>query len=425
MTYNFDRRTALKLLTSSALAGYVAAPALSQGAAKASWIPDEERQAMVVTAMKKWRVPGVGMAIIEEGDLVWEGSFGVANLETQTPIQNDSLFQAASLTKPLFAYIILRMIDAGQIGLEDRLIDYYRPDDLSDSEWNAEITVRHVLTHQTGLPNWRPADDETALIDPAFKPGTGYSYSGEAFSWLQEACEVMTGLGLNDLADQYLFTPAGLTDMAMLWTADRDEREVYGHIIGEDGEAELASLQFAREQGWRLDEVAERWGRPMRHWDVSDIRSANALTREHTHPRLLNRPLWRSNRPGSMGLNSASSLRTTPGDYARFLTLLMPGNQNEAAGISDELKQMMLSIQTDVSENGPNRPVGLSWSLEKVEGGMAYDHWGFNAGQHISMGLGDTSNRRGIVIMTNGAQGNRFMDEVGPVLTGTNYRSFF
>ncbi|MEM9669570.1 MAG: serine hydrolase domain-containing protein [Pseudomonadota bacterium] len=425
MTAYLSRRSLLQLSGASLLTGCAIAPASPVSSTEPSWIPDEQKQDVVRAAMEKYRVPGVGMAVVEDGALAWEGAFGVTNIETGAPVENTTLFQAASLSKPLFTYVVLRMVDDGRIGLEDRLVDYYRPEDLAGGDWADSITVRHVLTHQTGLSNWRSPEDQSAKLDPAFEPGTAYSYSGEAFFWLQQVCETITGLGLHDLTDRYLFTPANLTDMAMLWAADRDDREIYGHILGDDGEAELADLQFAREHGWRLNEVAEQWGRPMRQWRFSDLKAAHAIMRPHTHQRLTDWPLWRRNRPSSAIICSASSLRTTPGDYARFLTLMMPGNDRQDVRISKDLRQMALETQTEPSEKGSSRPVGLGWSLEHVEGGTAYDHWGFNARQHVSMALGDTSNRRGIVIMTNGPQGNRLLDEIGPVLTGTDYRSFF
>ena len=429
MTYDFTRRAALQLAGGMLLAGAAPGAAMASTmistANGPSWIPDARREDMVRAAMKKHRVPGAAIAIVEDGALAWQGAYGVLNIETRQPVSDATLFQAASLTKPFFAYAVLRLIDDNRIALDDRLADIYRPDDLTDTEWNDAITVRHVLTHQTGLPNWRPADDETAMLQAAFAPGTAYSYSGEAFHWLQQVCETKTGLGLHDLLDRYLLAPAGLTDMAMLWLPDRDDREVYGHVVGEDGEAALSDLQFAREQGWRLQEVAERWGRPMTGWRSQDLRAAHAVMRKHTHPRLADRPLWRANRPGSAVIDSASSLRTTAGDYARFLTLVMQENAQRSFGISEDLRRMMLTTQTEVSDAGPNRPGSLGWSLERVDGGVAYDHWGFNEGQYISMALGDTANRKGIVIMTSGSQGNRFMDEIGPILTGIDYKSFF
>ncbi|MEL7453758.1 MAG: serine hydrolase domain-containing protein [Pseudomonadota bacterium] len=417
-----NRRSTLKLgggLLITACSGGADAPSAVD---TVSWIPDEARTSRIRAAMEKYRVPGVSIAVVEDGEFVWQGNYGVANIETGTPIDDKTLFQAASLTKPLFAYVVLRLVDAGQIDFDERLVDTFRPHDLADTAWNETITVRHVLTHQTGLPNWRSPNDEGALLEAAYEPGTGYSYSGEAFHWLQQVCETKTGLGLHALTDAYLFTPAGLTDMSMLWLADRADREVYGHIVGADGEAEVADLQFAHEQGARLDEVSKRWDRPMRIWAFEDIMAAHADMRPHTHPDLAGRPLWRKNRPGSSLLSSASSLRTTPADYARFIALVL--RNTGPAAISEGLKTDMLSTHTDIAEGGPNRPVGLSWSLERVDGGVAFDHWGFNAGQHISSGLGDTARRKGLVIMTNGAQGNKFMDEIGPVITGIPYRSY-
>ncbi|WP_299329411.1 serine hydrolase [Parasphingopyxis sp.] len=423
MQFELNRRQALKWAGATMVA--TASPVPAFGQSRASWVPDAQTEELLTAAMREHRVPGVGLAIIEDGALAWQKGYGVTNIETESPVTEATLFQAASLTKPLFVYVVMKLVDEGRIGFDDRLADFFRPADYVASDWNAAITVRHVLTHRTGLPNWRPAEDENAILQPAFAPGTAYSYSGEAFHWLQQVCETITGLGLHDLVAEYLFAPAGLSDMAMTWLPGRDAREVHGHVVSEDGEAALSDLQFAREQGWRLHEVAQRWDRPITRWTSADLRAAHAVMRPHTHPRLADRPLWRVNRPGSAVIDSASSLRTTAGDYAKFLTLMMPGRERRRLEISEELRRMMLTTQSEPSENGPNRPAGYGWALEPRDGGVAYDHWGFNAGQYISMGLGDTANRRGIVIMTNGSRGNRFMDHIGPIITGTDYRSFF
>ncbi|MEO0440938.1 MAG: serine hydrolase domain-containing protein, partial [Pseudomonadota bacterium] len=410
MVMQLNRRDTLALGGGLMIAACVKSTGTSLTEGTRSWIPDRQRESMIRGVMQKYKVPGVGIAVIEDGEFVWQGNYGVANIDTGKPIDDETLFQAASLTKPLFAFVVLRLIDAGKIGFEDQLADTHRPDGLVDSKWNNSITVRHVLTHQTGLPNWRRADFEAAVLEAAFEPGTAYSYSGEAFHWLQQVCEIKTGLGLHDLVDQFFFTPSGLTDMSMLWLSGRAGREVQGHIIDENGEAKRAELQFSDEHGVRLNEVAERWKRPMQTWRFEDFEKAHSEMRPHTESRIANYPLWRFNRPGTgVMINSASSLRTTPADYARFIATIL--RNTGPAAISNDLRQEMLSIQTDVSDAGPNRPVGLSWSLEPVDGGVAFDHWGFNQGQHISSGLGDTAQRKGLVIMTNGSQGNAFMDE--------------
>lgn len=418
------RRSALKLGAGSlAVASF---PAIVKAQYRGSWVPNEERLEAVRAAMREFALPGVGIAILEDGEVAWEGSFGLANIETGTPIKQDTLFQAASLTKPVFAYVVMRMVEEGAIGFDDRLTDYFRPSDLADNEWNSQITVRHVLTHKTGFPNWRkdgPGDADAQLIG-AFEPGTAYSYSGEAFCWLQQVCETITGLGLHALVSRYLFEPAGLTDMAMTWLPERDDREVYGHIVDDEGKAQLAEFQVARRRGRLMEQVAERWGRPIEDWRVADMLAANAVMDRSTDERYANQPLWRLNRPGVWAISSPASLRTTPRDYARFIALSLGGASPGL--LSEKTRQAMLTIQTPAAPDagGPNRPVGIGWSLEPRPGGVAFDHWGFNQRRHISSGLGDTSNRRGLVMMTNGARGNAFMDKIGPVLTGIPYTSY-
>jgi len=419
-----SRRTAFKL----AAAGLATAafPAIVRAQSLGNWIPNEERLDAIKAAMTEFAVPGVGIAVLEDGEVAWEGSFGLANIDTGAPIKSNTLFQAASLTKPVFAYVVMRMVEEGAIGFDDRLADYFRPHDLADNEWNRMITVRHVLTHKTGFPNWRPdsPEDEGLLLEGKFEPGTAFSYSGEAFCWLQQVCETITGLGLNALVSRYLFEPAGLTDMAMTWLPERDDREVYGHIVDDEGKAQLADFQVARRRGRLMEQVAQKWQRPIEDWRVVDQLAANAVMDRSGDERYADQPLWRLNRPGVWAISSPASLRTTPRDYARFIALSLGGASPGL--LAEETRQAMLTIQTPAApgEGGPNRPVGIGWSLEPREGGVAFDHWGFNQRRHISSGLGDTSNRRGLVMMTNGARGNAFMDKIGPVITGIPYRSY-
>lgn len=424
MTNTPSRRTALKM--GAAGLATLSFPTIIKAQTMASWVPDEAKLDAVRAAMREFAVPGVGIAMLEDGEVAWEGSFGFANIETGARIKPDTLFQAASLTKPLFAYTVMRMVEDEVIGFDDRLADYFRPDDFVDTEWNRAITVRHVLTHRTGWPNWRADDpeDENVPLVGKFEPGSAYSYSGEAFCWLQQVCETITGVGLQALVSRYVFEPAGLTDMSMSWLPQRDDREVYGHIIGENGEAQLADFQVARRRGRLMQQVAETWGRPIEEWRFTDMLAANAVMDRSGDERYAEQPLWRLNRPGVWAISSPASLRTTPADYARFIALSLGGASKGL--LQEETRREMLTVQTPPAPDagGPNRPVGIGWSLEMRPGGVAFDHWGFNQRRHISSGLGDTSNRKGLVMMTNGPRGNAFMDKIGPVLTGIPYRSY-
>ena len=109
-------------------------------------------------------VQGVQVAVLGNGKTAWHASFGLANAETKAPVTDASVFEAASLSKPVFAYAVLKLVDAGKIDL-DTPISSYLPGryDVGDDARLAQITPRHVLSHRVGLPElevWqRSAED--------------------------------------------------------------------------------------------------------------------------------------------------------------------------------------------------------------------------------------------------------------------------
>lgn len=373
--------------------------------------------------MQRHSVPGLAVAVIEGADLAWQGHYGVTNFETGSPVTERTLFQAASLSKPVFAYVIMKLVEEGRLSLDSRLADYVRPSGQSGDRRMKAITVRQVLSHTTGLPNWRDEVVETTEFAPAFEPGTAYSYSGEAFYWLQQVVETIVGAGIGEIMSRYLFRHAGLEDMAMLWAPERDEREVCGHTVDEDGRPLLEVSQFRLEHMPRLYEVAERWGRRPSGWTHHDLRAAHGVVRPHTVPRYADMPLWRWNLPGNAAIDVASSVRTSVGDYARFMALMMTSRRSPRRWqISESLRQLMLTPQFDRA-NRPLLPPGLGWGLERREDGNLFHHWGKNGAAHISVALGDPMRRRGLVVMVNGSQGAPLVEEVVVAMTGVAYAS--
>ena len=119
----------------------------------------------------------MSIGLIRNGKTVWLYGFGVKDKETQAPVQTDTIFEAASLSKPVFTYGVLKLVDQGKLDL-DAPLSSYLPKPYVPDERVSKITARLVLSHRTGFPNWR-GDDGLPIY---FSPGERFSYSGEGSS---------------------------------------------------------------------------------------------------------------------------------------------------------------------------------------------------------------------------------------------------
>lgn len=168
-------------------------------------------ESRVPELMRAGDVPGLSIAVIRDGKLFWSGAFGVADPASGAPAQPDTIFQAASLSKPVFAYLVLRLADRGALSLDTPLVSYLPYARFADDR-AARITARTVLSHTTGLPNW--GGDKLKL---AFAPGEHFSYSGEGYFYLQKVVEKITGTPLAELARREVFVPLGMSRSSYVW----------------------------------------------------------------------------------------------------------------------------------------------------------------------------------------------------------------
>jgi len=164
--------------------------------------------------MRAGDVPGLSIAVIRDGWVFWGETLGVADPATGAPARTDTVFQAASLSKPVFAYLVLRLADRGVLGLDVPLVTYLPYERFADDR-ASRITARMVLSHTTGLPNW--GGEKLKL---AFAPGERFSYSGEGFFYLQKVVEKLTGAPLAELARREVFVPLGMSRTSYVWPGD-------------------------------------------------------------------------------------------------------------------------------------------------------------------------------------------------------------
>lgn len=144
-------------------------------------------------------VPALSMAIINGENVVFYQNYGFKNLEDSTSVDANTIFEAASISKPFFAYAVMILNRNGEIELDKPLHEYLPFNDLEYDPRNKEITARMVLSHTTGLPNWR-----SGILQFEANPGTRHIYSGEAFEYLGKVVEKITRKNLNEVLDSLL-----------------------------------------------------------------------------------------------------------------------------------------------------------------------------------------------------------------------------
>ncbi|HTF28580.1 MAG TPA: serine hydrolase [Flavitalea sp.] len=158
---------------------------------------------------KYYGIPGVSLALIKDGRLIYHKTYGVRNTMTEDKVDSNTLFEAASVTKPVFAFAVQRLAERGVIDLERPLYQYLSYPDIAYDERYKLMTGKHVLTHRTGFPNWRWMN-ENGKLDLKFTPGTDYNYSGEGFEYLKMVVEKITGKKVEQVLKEEVLDPVGL-----------------------------------------------------------------------------------------------------------------------------------------------------------------------------------------------------------------------
>lgn len=262
--------------------------------------------------IKKADVAGISAALIRDGKIVWVKSFGFSNAETKEPVTNWTIFEAASLSKVVFAYGVLKLVDEGKLDLDVPLNKYLGNNyEVGDDARINLITARHVLSHSAGFPNWRSGENTKLPIN--FTPGEKFSYSGEGFVYLSAVLEKITNQKLEDYMKTKVFEPLQMTNSSFLWQDRYEKNGAYRHD-------------------------------------------------------LLGNKLFRNQ---SKNYNAAASLRTTAEDYARFVNALL-----NRKGLKKKTLDEMFKPQIKVNEKSPQVFWGLGVGIEKTDEGESIWHWG-------------------------------------------------
>jgi CubicO group peptidase (beta-lactamase class C family) len=190
----------------------------------------QEADRFLLELMKSSHVSALSVAVIQDDRIAFERALGVVDTKSGKPAGPGTVFRAASLSKPVFSYLIMKLVDEGLLEIDQPLAGFIDPPFTSypayaslKGDARAEaLTPAILLSHSPGFPNWR-RPRWTGPLPILFEPGTEFSYSGEGYHLLQFLIEKRTGRDLNALAKEKVFDPLGMGRSAFLWEARFDD----------------------------------------------------------------------------------------------------------------------------------------------------------------------------------------------------------
>ncbi|CAA9219682.1 MAG: hypothetical protein AVDCRST_MAG56-682 [uncultured Cytophagales bacterium] len=175
-----------------------------------------------------YEIPGVSLALVKDGKVVYHKTYGVENSLTREKVEDNTLFEAASITKAVFAYVVNRLAERGVIDLDKPLYQYLPFEAMAHDDRYKLITARHVLSHRTGFPNWAYMNADGKL-DIKFTPGTQYGYSGEGFEYLKRVVVHITGKDILQVLKEEVTGPMKMYNVHFSKNDELAKVASYGH----------------------------------------------------------------------------------------------------------------------------------------------------------------------------------------------------
>jgi CubicO group peptidase (beta-lactamase class C family) len=178
--------------------------------------------------MRAQQIPGVSLAVIRNGEIVLAKGYGLANVEHQVPVKPETIFQSGSMGKQFTATAVMMLVEEGKLSLDDKLIKFF-PD--GPEAWR-NITVRHLLTHTSGMGDYPDdfdlrrdyTEDEMVqrikAIPLGFQPGEKWSYSNLAYVTLGVLIHKVSGKFYGDFLQERVFKPLGMSTARVISEAD-------------------------------------------------------------------------------------------------------------------------------------------------------------------------------------------------------------
>lgn len=314
--------------------------------------------------LKQYNVPSASVAYIADGGLAWTAVAGEQG--PGVPATDHTVYNIASLTKPIVAETILRMASQNKLQLDEPIYHYWVDPDIKGNPWNELLTPRLCLSHQTGFANWRRMTNGTLTFK--FQPGTQSGYSGEGYFYVARFAQNKAGQSFDGLAQDYVLGPLGMKHTSFTTKA------------------------------WFNGRLAQPY--------ANNAFLSPALT-----------STW----------NAADLVETTITDYAHFVASVMRNEGLSPAIAAERLvmtrdwtpedaREQVCAYEVPGTACHISAGMGLGWQIIVHNGVTIVDHSGSDTGVN-TYAFFIPSKRVGAVIFTNGENGSKVIGEIVRVLS--------
>ncbi len=344
-------------------------------------IDSNEIDKTVASLMDSANVTGLCLAILNESKVAYIKTYGFRNKEKNERLDKNTIMRGASLSKAVFAYLVMQLVQKNVLDLDKPLFAYLNnplpeyddyKDLAADNQWKL-LTARICLNHTTGFPNLRIINPRgNRKLEFFFTPGSRYAYSGEGIKLLQFVIEKITSKGLNELADELVFKPLEMDRTSFIWQDFFEDNYAVGHDI------------------------------------VESIIDYKRITQ-----------------PSGSG-----SLLTSISDYAKFVEAIMQGRGLEKAkwltmlspSVRIHSKQQFPTLLKETTDKYDSIELsyGLGWGIFKCKYGKAFFKEGHGQGwQNYNVNFIDQ--KTSIIIMTNSDNGEMIFKDLLEKIIGDTF----
>ncbi len=320
-------------------------------------ISKSEMDAFIKQQMDSLDIPGLSIAFINDDKIVYHNALGVKNNETLEKVGNATIFDAASISKTVFSFFVMKMVDNGLLDLDTPLYTYMEYPDIAYDERYKLITARMVLSHTSGFPNWRFLDQNgnynpNGKLTIQFEPGTKFQYSGEGYEYLANVVAHLKGVdknGLQRLINTSIFKPLAIKHTSFVWNDYIENHRADGHLKGKPNKGYSSSAK-------------------------------------------------------DPNFKASASLQTEANEFSNFLLALM-----NAKVLSEKSHQELLKIQSSsiATKKSKARKYGLGIAIEESDYGTNYFHGGDNLSS-TALYMFNKEKKVGYVFFTNSEKRNSF-----------------